>query len=839
MARLTAKEGIPPGIFHSMINDGDGNIWLAKGRQIGFFRNGQFQHAESVQGVQCLAATHTNAVWFVAGAHLFTCDIKGTLRDYGAFQSLSGANTTVLLEDHTGAVWIGTDGIGLFRYSESGFERIETSHPSILSLAEDREGNIWVGTAGGGLNRVSLCGVQLEDLENNQVLSQIQSICQDTHGVLWGATQDGALVSRINDKWKPVLTNAPFAGTVTCVAAGRDGAVWIGTRNGKLLRLVNTNCTTWGQSVVHGDIRALLSASKGDLWIVGAHALLCLHDGQLQDVKLPRQVQHISAITEDATGNIWVGARGIVMRFNGKVFEDQSPRLPISDRNIFCLYATADGSVWISCGGVGLLRFKDGHVGQIGVEQGLFDDYIEQIVADDHGWLWFGSDRGIFKIRQHELEQAMEDHSIRLRSIVYGRNEGLISLEAICSTAIPNVLPLDLLAGDGRVWLLMHTGVVVADPKLLPENLAPPPVLLTQVAVDGQTIASYGGVASTQTVANLKTLNVPLRLPPSNRHLEFDFAAFHFSAPENIHFRYQLAGFDNDWIDAGTQRSDNYSRLPAGNYEFHVEACIGDGLWSETPARLAFNVAPFFWQTWWFRLGALLLSTSLVIAIVRYVSFRRMRWKLRAAEQQAAIEKERGRIAHDIHDDLGNRLTEIQLLSGLAQDNRAMSDNSFAEKISAAAQKATDALDEIVWAINPRNDTLPHLIDYLGEFAVEFLQTAGIRYHVDLPEQPPVKPVSAEVRHNLFLAIKESLNNIVQHAGATEVLLTILVTDGTIRVIIEDNGRGFNGEVKNNGADGLRNMRQRMAEIGGQFHIKSEPGSGTRVSFNGPWLAKE
>jgi signal transduction histidine kinase len=207
-------------------------------------------------------------------------------------------------------------------------------------------------------------------------------------------------------------------------------------------------------------------------------------------------------------------------------------------------------------------------------------------------------------------------------------------------------------------------------------------------------------------------------------------------------------------------------------------------------------------------------------------------------EQQAAVERERGRIARDIHDDLGNRLTEIQLLTGLAERNREVPRTAIPHihEISSAARQATDALDEIVWAINPRNDTLPHLINYLGQFATDFMRTAGIHCRVDLPENPPDKSVSAEVRHNLFLAIKESLSNIARHSNATDVSVLILATDKSLNVIIQDNGRGFNGEAKKEGANGLENMRLRIVEIGGQFQVKSRPGAGTCVSFNGLWL---
>ena len=836
VVRFTAANGVPAGNFHSLNSDGAGNIWLAKGNQITCFQDGKFQPITRVEGVQCMAASHTNMVWLVANGHLFSCDMEGSLRDFGAVQIAPNVRALALLEDRNGGVWIGTDGAGLFHYEEGSFERVETSHSSILSLAEDNEGNIWVGTGGGGLDRISPCGISVEALENNPFQSQIQSICQDANGVLWGATQNGALVAQKGGKWRAAFANASFAGTVTCVAADQS-SVWAGTGYGELLRIENTNCTIWSTNVVR-PVRGLLAARSGDLWIVGNDELQRVHRQKLEPIRLPRGVRGLSAIAEDAAGNIWLGANGFLLRFNGTNFVNETGQAPISGRPICCLYGTEDGSLWIGSRGGGLMRLKNGHTDQIGIKQGLVNDYISQIVADGRGWLWFASKHGIFKLRQREIERSMQNSNVLLRPIIYGKNEGLASQEAVFSIASPFILPHAICGTDGRVWMLTHTGVVVADPKALPEKSASPPVLLTQVAMDGHVIASHNGQSSSETVPGIMTLNGSLRIPPWHRHLEFDFTAFHFQAPDNLHFQYQLAGYDNGWIDAGTLRSADYSRLGAGDYKFLVEASVGDGPWSVPPATLKFTVTPFFWQTWWFRTGVLLAFTLSLIAIVRYVSYRRLRLKLHNIEQQAAVERERGRIARDIHDDLGNRLTEIQLLTGLAQRTHEIPDKAKTHitEISSAARQATDALDEIVWAINPRNDTLPHLINYLGQFATDFMRTAGIHCRVDLPENPPAKSVSAEVRHNLFLAIKESLNNIARHANATEVSMMILATDKSLNVIIQDNGRGFNGEVKADGADGLENMRLRIAEIGGQFQINSRPGAGTSISFNGLWL---
>ncbi len=838
LTKLDAGEGLPPGPLHSLLTDGAGNIWLAKGDQICLFKNGTFFKIAGATGLRKMAAGHANTVWFDEGSHLYSCDNGGHVQDHGAFQN-SAAATEALLEDRAGGVWIGTDGNGLIYYHNSTFERIETSHSAILGLAEDREGNIWAGTGGAGLDRISLSGVRLEAMENNQVLSQIQSICQDSQGTLWGATRNGNLASRTGEGWKTVFTNAPFAGKVSCVASDR-AAIWIGARNGKLFRLVNTNCLLWENNAAEGGVRGLLATADGDVWIAGEKALQCVRGRQLWTVSLPPRVQRIYAIGQDASGTVWLGANGILVQVDGQNFTTKMFYLQMSDRPICCLDGTADGSLWIGSRGGGLIRFKDGHFSRIGVEQGLFDNYISQMIADGHGWMWFGANHGIFKVRLTELEHAMDDRSVMLRPVIYGKNEGLASQEAVFSTAPPNVLPNGILGNDGTVWMLMHAGVVVANPSILPQDPAPPPALLTRLVMDDQTLASYGGVAATQQVVNLQKLNVPLHLPPSYRHLEFDFTAVHLSDPENVHIRYQLSGFDTHWIDSEGVRSASYSRLTAGNYEFHVEACIGDGPWSQAPATLALIVDPFFWQTWWFQFGAVLLFTLSVIALVRYISFRRLRWKLQLAEQQAAVERERGRIARDIHDDLGNRLTKIQLLTGLAQKDRTTLEKAIAHvrQIALTTRQATDALDEIVWAINPRNDTLPHLINYLGQFAVDFLRTAGIRCRVDLPPHPAARPVAAEVRHNLFLVIKESLNNIVHHANATEVFLSIHAGGESLSVVVQDNGRGFNGEVKNNEADGLENMRRRIAEIGGHLQIESEPGKGTRISFDGQWLER-
>jgi signal transduction histidine kinase len=397
---------------------------------------------------------------------------------------------------------------------------------------------------------------------------------------------------------------------------------------------------------------------------------------------------------------------------------------------------------------------------------------------------------------------------------------------------------------DGRLWFPMQTGLAVIHPDRVPTSTPPPPVVLERVVADKRAVAVYDpGRLSAQgdsTAASLRSTNLLLRLPPNLETLDFEFTALNFATPENVKFEYRLVGQDDDWIEGNTSRSVSYSRLPHGDYCFQVRACNIAGIWSQV-ASLNLQVAPFYWQTWWFRMLVLAAFTAGIVAVVRYVSFRRLHHRLRLLEQQAALQKERARIAKDIHDDLGADLTQIAYLGELAQQDRAEPEKvaERVDTISTTARQAVKSLDEIVWAINPRNDTLPHLIDYVGQFALDYLRLAGIRCRLDFPEQIPPHPLPTDLRHNFFLVIKEALHNIVKHAAATEIRLRVVLREDFLEMTIEDNGRGFAQAPDNALADGLRNMRQRMAELGGECNIESQLQVGTRVFLRLPLRERE
>jgi signal transduction histidine kinase len=332
-------------------------------------------------------------------------------------------------------------------------------------------------------------------------------------------------------------------------------------------------------------------------------------------------------------------------------------------------------------------------------------------------------------------------------------------------------------------------------------------------------------------------------IAPGRQRFEFFYTGLSFVVPEKVRFKYRLEGLEAEWQDAGTRRSADYGYLSPGDYTFRVIACNNNGVWNEQGTTLALTVQPHVWQTGWFRLLGAVLAAMVVGGLVWFETRRRMRRKLDRSERQRAIERERARIARDIHDDLGASLTRISLLSQSARSelDRPEHARQELERIYQTARDTTRAMDEIVWAVNPEHDTLESLAAYLIKYAQEFLRATGLRCRLDLPTELPAWPLTSEVRHNLFLAFKQALHNVVQHADATEVRIAFNLHPSGFTLELEDNGRGFDAAqpVARSTADsdrldrghGLANLRRRLADIGGECDIRSAPGRGTKVGF--------
>jgi len=258
---------------------------------------------------------------------------------------------------------------------------------------------------------------------------------------------------------------------------------------------------------------------------------------------------------------------------------------------------------------------------------------------------------------------------------------------------------------------------------------------------------------------------------------------------------------------------------------------------SDMAIGTSFNdfVVVYFWQTWWFNT---LAAAALLVAVgttVRIIEKRKFQQRLRHVEQESALERERARIAQDLHDELGSSLTRISLLSDLV---RADKDNPaqvelHAGKLSLSAGQTVRALEEIVWAVRPGSDTLASLVDYITHFSSELFAGSPVRCRLDLPAELPARTLAPDVRHNIFLIVKETLTNTLKHAGATEVKLQVQADLQSLTIVVTDNGRGFDVPTATAAGkrNGLVNMRRRARAVGGTLGLASQPGAGTRMEF--------
>ena len=841
------NDGLPGSGFCWLATDVLGQLWFSQSGKVGIFRNGRFVTLlDSGPQATRMAAAREGGVWICSGLKFFRYREGGELEEVAELRPEGGLLTvSALYEDKAHGLWIGTSSGGLFRLDTQGIQRVETSHPNIINISEDSEGSIWVGTRGGGLNRLSPRTVQLVGPASGLPIAAVLSACEDEVGRLWVAGQNGVLAFRGNGVWTLVSPDTGWnGGGVSCLAAQSQGSLLIGTRekgvyrhqNGKFIAL------PLNEQLPNLSIRGLYSSGSGDLWVAINGGVVRVRAGISKHFPLPAGASDVRAMVEDSSGDVWMGTTsdGLLLRVRGEELINETTNVMREPKHIRVLQVTGDGSLWIGFAGQGLGRLKNGRFFQFRSAHGLWDEYISHILADDRGRLWFAGNRGIFQVARSELDAVAEGRAARARSVILGRGEGVPNLQATFGTC-----PAAVQTRDGRLLLPMLTGLAIVEPHVLRKNPLPPPVILERLSVNGRNVAAYDiwepDDADGETApVNLRSVPVPLLLGPGVKELEFEFTALSLTAPEKVAFRYQLVGLNQNWVDVGAVRSARYPHISPGDYRFRVSACNHDGIWNEVGSSVAFTVVPQFWEAAWFRIAVGVAASCLLGGGVLLAARRRYRSRLERLEQQQALERERTRIAQDLHDDLGAGLVEINFGSELAQDPALGTEEvrEHTREIGTRAREMVTALDEIVWAVNPKHDSVSSLATYFCQFAQHFLKATSIRCHLDVARDLPAAPLNAEQRHSLFLAFKEALSNVVQHSGAADLRLTIAARKDMLTVAISDNGSGLKPDApaERNGSDGLGNMKRRLEQLGGRFNLTSSE-KGTTIAFEVPLRA--
>jgi signal transduction histidine kinase/ligand-binding sensor domain-containing protein len=772
--------------------------------------------------------TSRGPVWVLAGGRLRQLSGRRWVAEAVAWRGLLGwasGRGMGVHEDRAGGVWFNHYGNGVFHITPDGqFQRLTMRDglpgDRVGAWSQGRDGGVWLGADRGGLARLRERRFRVIGAAEGLPARTALSVCQDPAGAVWIGTSGGGLCRWVGGRLTAyAVGNMASADFVFSIFPRRGGGLWMSAGDGEDLSQFTDGQVQRAPWVVHG-VKSLLTDRAGRLWVgtksgvgwwsTAGRRSFGTNDGM--------SVSAVRALVEAPDGTVWCGADdGTLYRCEPTRLQAFRPEGDSGPHPIWSLLADADGTIWTGTFRGGLLRFKDGRFTRFGPRQGLLVDVICQILEDRQGRLWLGTHQGICCVARAALDACADGKTATVGVVRY--LDGLPTLE--CSDGYG---PACWRAEDGRLWFTTVKGVVSVDPNELTASSLPPPVVIEDLRVDGESLPQRPG---------------RIVVPPGHKQFEFRFTALSFDAPDRTRFRYRIDGLDNDWVEAETRRTAHYGHLAPNQYHFRVIACNNDGVWNTNGAALSFTVLPHFYETRWFVVLVSALVLGGVAAGVRTAATRKYRRALRRLEQQHAIERDRARIAKDIHDDIGAGLTQITLLSELARREPVQA-GSHLERISDSARQLTRAMDEIVWAVDPQHDTFAGMMDYISAFAEDFLRTAGIRCRMDLPTALPEARVDAELRYNLFLALKEALNNVVKHARASEVWLRLRLDAKSFTLIIEDNGQGFQaatGDTTAIGADrlssgsGLSNLRKRLAAIGGRCLVRSTPNRGTRVEM--------
>jgi ligand-binding sensor domain-containing protein/signal transduction histidine kinase len=898
LATYTMRDGLPANSITALAEDGAGRLWVGTEAGLMLWQNGQpsllkaaetfkgqritvlskdregqmlvgvkgagvFRYAkdkfvpltkdsseELLKDPHCLLMDATGRTWVGVGEDFVLCQDGERWHRYRMPRSQIKSPVNTLAAEPDGTFWAGSAVGGLFQFKEDKFVAIPAASglagSRVESLLTDREGSLWVGTDA-GLNRLRRKSLFTLSQSEGLGFGAVQGLAEVSPGVVWaGKPNDG--LYRWDGKSFSRLSAAglsPHDSQITSLLVARNGFCWVATTN-SLLLYKDPVAAADEVRVIKAAPPSIISLAEdrdGALWVGTREGKIWqLRENKWLALANFSQTNAVTTIVTVPDGSMWLGTdgNGLYRLINGGIQHIDRRDGLLSDA-VRTLYLDAQGTLWIGTADEGLGRWRDGRIASFTTREGLPDNDISQILEDDAGRLWLGSSGGIACVNKDRLEEIATGKIHATYPQIFALAEGMLSEE--CSGGF---CPAGLKTQSGLLWFSTLKGVAVVNPRVLATATIMPNTVLEEVLVDGVPDPmlhvpvpkperdGQPGTGSSQVET--------LRITPGKHRVEFRYTGLSFDAPELMRFRYRLEGLDNDWVDAGTRRTAFYSYLPPGDYRFRVAACNRDGVWNENESGLELTVLRHFWQTWWFILLTGFGLIFLVVVTVRIVEKRKLHRRLKLLEQERALERERTRIAQDLHDEMGAKLCRISFLSEHARRGE-LAPGELQDQISSisdASREVLHSLDEIVWAVNPQNDTLEHVASYIGQYAQDYFQMTGIQCELDIPAQLPPHPLSSHMRHHLFLATHEALTNILKHSGATHATISMVSGNAAFEIKISDNGKGFNASIIESKSgpppagvpgDGLVNMRRRLAEIGGQCRIESAPGQGTNIRF--------
>ncbi len=820
----TISDGLGDNSVRALALDAFGNLNIATKRGLttmspsGVFSTRVFPGRWNANALRALHKDGLGRLWVGATDGLYL--LNGTNQiTYGVAEGLPDRIINSVFSDRQGTVWIGTYG-GLARVVSGGISRVSDvdsmASELISTIVQDPERNLWIGTRD-GLLRLSPSRFKTYTTVDGLTGNNVMSVLEDSKSSIWMGIWGGGLNAMRFGETRVFRDAGDLArDSVLSLMESRGGALWVGMDFDLGLNIITNDTRVALPGLVPGGpIRVLHEDSRGDIWVGTDQGLVILKSsGQKEAFSSTNGLagNQVRVIKEQPSGAVWVGTdHGLT------VFQNREARTPqklkgLPFEAISALHFDSEGVMWMGTLGGGLLACKDGVFHSWQSKDGLYSNEIYEILEDDEGVFWMSCRKGLFRVPKKHLWSFRFGRTRRVSATVFGKADGLLSVQFNGVSK-----PAGWKDRSGKLWFASIRGVVRVDPAV-PINQRAPPVVIERIDAGRVTVWPPDNSAQAPPLS--------VTVPAGLDDVEFHYAALSLSSPEKNRFSYKLDGADSGWTAAGSQRLARYNKLAPGKYVFRVTGCNNDGVWNETGASATITVLPRFWQTVWFR-----LLMAVVVGGVVWLTYRVRMSRLRG------LEALRMRIAANLHDDVGARLTKVAMITEHVNHQIAPGQimKPGIEAIARATGDVTRAMDEVVWTINPKNDTLENLANYMFHYSQEYFQNTSIRCLLDFPPALPEKEIPTEARHNLFMALKEALNNVLKHSQASEARIRFEAGEKELRIQIEDNGRGFDLKQAQKSGDGLSNMRRRARSVKGRVEWKTARGKGTVVCIEAPW----
>ncbi len=730
-------------------------------------------------------------------------------------------------DDDEGGVWFAQRAgskmkpIGTARFQHGRFTVYGSSAGlppvTIGPIFKDREGTIWAGSVR-GLFRLKKQLMTTYSTDNGLPHNEVYPMLQLRNGDVLVGTVQG--LSRFRNG---TFRDVPLGGGYNVQALYEDsnGVVWIGKIAG-LIRYQNGKVKDLSEAVNNWSVWTIHDDGHDNLWVGTDHGLFKFNGDRpsaLFTTKDGLPSDDVKIIHQDHQGTLWLGTYGGLAQLKDGKFTTYTTAQGLTGNRVRSIYEDAEGTLWIGTYDDGLSRFRDGKFVSYRVEHGLYNNGVFKILEDRRGNFWISCNKGIYRVNRYELNAFADGRIPAINSIVYGKQDGMLNNE--CNGGRQ---PAGFIAGDGKFWFPTQGGVVVVDPEAVPSSPQPPPVRIETVTLE------RGLVDFRDTVV----------IGAGQRDLEISYTGLSFIKPDQIKFRYKLEGLDNDWRDAGTRRVAYFPYLPPGSYTFQVIAANSDGPWNAIGQSLRVVVLPPVYRTWWFLSLAALAVGGIGYTVYRY---RIAQLEEKQASQQAfsrqliaSQERERQRLAADLHDSLSQNLVIIKNRAMISLQ-QADDHEEMLEQVTEIAEAADHALFEVR---EIAHNLRPFQIDRLGltkalEALVRKAGTGGLQFTSRIDKIDSLLPAESEI--NLYRIIQESINNIIKHSRATEASVRVECRDQSIEVTILDNGCGFTPGItprtpQSTGSGmGLTGITERARILGCVPMIESNPGQGTKISL--------